>query len=133
MTEAEIKKAVDEAAMHAEEDKKMKEETEIRNNADSLVYQTEKALKDMEEKIPPEEKAKIEGMIQGVKDALKGGDTKRIKDLSDELQKAFYDISSKMYSQAQGAPGQEESAGQEDPGPSDDVYEADYEVEDEDK
>lgn len=133
MTDAEIKKAVDDASMHAEEDKKLKEETEIRNNADSLVYQTEKALKDLEGKIPPEDNARIEGMIQGVKDALKGGDTKRIKDLSDELQKAFYDISSKMHSQQEAQSEQAQSGATDDPGPSDDVYEADYEVEDEEK
>ncbi len=136
MSEAEIKKAVDEAALHADEDKKKKEETEIRNNADSAVYQAEKTVKDLGDKLSPEDKSGIESKIEAVKEALKGTDSQRIKEASDALQQAFYDISSKIYSQ----PGQEQgggadegtNAGDQAEG-SDDVYEADYEVEDEDK
>jgi molecular chaperone DnaK len=137
MSESEIKKAVNEATMHADEDKKKKEEIETRNNADSAVYQAEKSLKDLGGKVSPEDKSKIESKIETVKEALKGSDTEKIKRVSEELQQAFYEISSKMYNQPgadqgqqQGGPGQQSSGGGEGP---DDVYDADYKVEDDNR
>jgi molecular chaperone DnaK len=134
MSESEIKKAVDDAAVHADEDKRKKEEIEIRNNADTAVYQADKSLKDLEGKVSPEDKSKIGSKIEAVKDALKGSDTARIKKASEELQQAFYDVSSKTYSQPgaeQGGQQGPQSEGRNDS--SDDVYDADYKVEDDNK
>lgn len=134
MTEDEIKKAVDEAALHAEEDKKQKEEVEIKNNADSAVYQAEKSIKDLGDKLPAEDKTNIEAKIEKVKEALKGTDFAEMKRSADELQQAFYEVSAKMSNQPGEDPNvqpDQETADQAEG--SDDVYEADYEVEDEDK
>jgi len=98
LTEQEIEKAVKEAEAHAEEDRKTKEDIEIRNNADSLVYNTEKTLKDLGDKIGSEEKAKVEAELENVKKALEGTDTAAIKDATEKLTQEFYKISEKLYS-----------------------------------
>ncbi|MGE5678324.1 MAG: Hsp70 family protein, partial [Pseudomonadota bacterium] len=125
LSDNDIESAVKEAEKFAAEDKKKKEEVETRNNADSLVYQTEKNLKDLEGKISSEDKAKIEAELHNVKEALKGTDTEAIKAATEELTKVFYDISSKIY---------QANAGQQGPGgaqPHDDnTVDADYKVED---
>lgn len=113
LSDDDINKAVKEAEMHASEDKKRKEEVEIRNNADSLVYQTEKSLKELGDKISSEDIAKIEAELNHVKEALKGTDSDAIKAATEELTKVFYDISSKVYQAAggqQGGPGPGASA-----------------------
>ncbi|HOR86576.1 MAG TPA: molecular chaperone DnaK [Bacillota bacterium] len=128
LSENDINAAVKDAEKFAAEDKKRKEEVEIRNNADSLVYQTEKNLKDLEGKLDAEDKAKIEAELNNVKEALKGTDTAAIKNAADELTKVFYDISSKIY---------QANAGQQGPGPEgpepqdDNTINADYKVDDE--
>lgn len=127
LTEDEIKKAVKEAETHAAEDKKKKEEVEVRNNADSLVYNTEKTLKELEGKISDDEKAKVETEVAEVKKALEGTDTEVIKTASEKLTQLFYEISQKLYSQA-AAENQETAT--EEPN-SDVVHDADYKVEDE--
>ena len=125
LSDNDINAAVKEAEKFAAEDKKRKEEVETRNNADSLVYQTEKNLKDLEGKISSEDKAKIEAELNNVKEALKGTDTEKIKAATEELTKVFYDISSKLY---QASAGQQGPAGSE---PQDDnTVNADYKVED---
>ena len=96
LTEDEIKAAVKEAEAHAAEDKKKKEEVEVRNNADSLVYNTEKTLKELEGKISDEEKSKVEAELANVKKELEGNDTEKIKAASEKLTQIFYDISSKL-------------------------------------
>lgn len=125
LSDNDINAAVKEAEKYAAEDKKRKEEVETRNHADSLVYQTEKNLKDLEGKLSSEDKAKIEAELNNVKEALKGTDTEAIKAATEELTKVFYDISSKIYQASaaqQGHPGAE---------PQDDnTVNADYKVED---
>lgn len=125
LSDSDIDAAVKEAEKYAAEDKKKKEEVEVRNNADSLVYQTEKNLKDLEDKLSSEDKARIEAELNNVKEAMKGTDTEAIKAATEELTKVFYDISGKIYqanAEAQGATGAE---------PQDDnTVDADYKVED---
>lgn len=138
LSDADIEKAVKEAEAHAEEDKKRKEEVDTRNNADQMVYQSEKAISDLGDKISEEEKAPVLAQINKVKEALKGTDTAAIKAASDELQQSFYKLSEKLYAQAnpggaQGGPQAGPQAGPEGAGGAagDNVYDADYEVVDE--
>lgn len=140
LSDADIEKAVKEAEKHAEEDKKKKEEIDVRNNADSMVYQSEKTLKDVGDKLSAEDKAKVEAEVNNVKEALKGTDTEAIKKATEALTQAFYDISSKIYQQNPEAganpgagfnPGAGANPG-EGAGPSDNVYDADYKVVDDD-
>lgn len=105
LNDDDIQKAVKEAEIYAAEDKKKKEEVEVRNQADSLVYQTEKSLKDLEDKLTPEDKTSIEAELNKVKETLKGTDTEAIKNATEELTKVFYEISSKLYQAAGGAEG----------------------------
>lgn len=134
LSEEEIDRAVKEAQKYEEEDKKRKEAVEIRNNADSMVFQSEKILNDLGDKVSSEEKSKIQGEIEKVKEALKGDDVDAIKNATESLQKAFYEISQKIYQQnPQGAQqnpdmgGNAESGGDAGNG-QENVYEADYEV-----
>ena len=135
LTEEEIQAAVKEAEAHAAEDRKKKEEVEIRNNADSLVYNTEKTLSELEGKISDEEKGKVEVELENVKKALEGTDNDAIKQASDKLTQVFYDISSKLYSQA--APQDNATAENAEGTATEDtdnvVHDADYKVEDENK
>ena len=134
LSDEDIEKAVKDAEAHASEDKKKKEEIEVRNNAESLVYNSEKTLKELGDKVSGEEKAKVENEIANVKKALEGTDTENIKQATEKLTTAFYEISEKLYKQAsasQGAAGAEANAGAE--GTTDNgetVYDAEYNVED---
>jgi molecular chaperone DnaK len=103
LRDEEIDRAVKDAEKFAEEDKKHKEEIEVRNNADSIVYQTEKTLKELGDKIPASDKSTIDAKLKNVKDALSGTDTNRIKSATEELTQAFYEISSRLYQQTGGA------------------------------
>lgn len=125
LNDDDIDKAVKEAEMYAAEDKKRKEEVEVRNQADSLVYQTEKSLKDLGDKLTPEDKAKIEAELNKVKETLKGTDTEAIKNATEELTKVFYEISSKIYQAAGGADPQNPNGA-----PNDDTINPNYKVED---
>ena len=100
LSEADIEKAVREAEEHAEEDKKRKNEIEIKNNAESLVYSSEKTLMDLGDKLSAEEKDKIQVEIDNTKKTLEGNDVDAIKEASEKLQQAFYAVSEKLYSQA---------------------------------
>ncbi len=140
LSDSDIDKAVKEAEKFAAEDKKRKEEIDARNSADSLVYQSEKSLKDLGDKISGDDKAKIESGINKVKDTLKGTDTEAIKKATEELQQSFYEISSKIYQQAGGAAGADPNAagfggqqGAPGAGQDDNVVDADYKVVDDDK
>ena len=115
MSKEDIDKAVKEAEQFAEEDKKNKEAVDTKNNAESLVFQCEKTLGEFGDKVSADEKANIEAKINLVKEALKTDDTADIKAKSDDLQKAFYDVSSKVY-QAAGA-AQQAAAGAAGAGP----------------
>lgn len=123
LSDEDIDRAVKEAEKYAEEDKKRKEEVGIRNNAESLVYQCEKAVKDAGDKIDDNTKSMVETEVNKVKEALKGTDSAAIKAATDELQEKFYAVAQQMYQQAnpQGDPNAQQGA------PNDDgVYEADY-------
>jgi molecular chaperone DnaK len=127
MSERDIEDAVKEAERFAEEDKKRKEEIETRNNADSVVYQTEKTLKELGDKVSPQEKSEIEERISKVKDLLNGTDTDAIKSATDELTQKFYEISSRIYQQTN-AQGQG-AEGTQNPENDNEVH-ADYDVKD---
>ncbi len=101
LSNEDIEKAIKDAEAHANEDKKKKEEIEVRNNAESLVYNSQKTLDDLGDKISGEEKAKVETEIEATKKALEGNDTDAIKQASEKLTTVFYDISQKLYSQQQ--------------------------------
>ena len=107
LSDDEINKAVEEAERFAEEDKKRKEQVEIRNNAEQLAFQCENTLNELGDKIDAAEKSAIEAEITKVKDALKGTDTDAIKAAADALAAKFQEASAKMYQQAnpQGAEG----------------------------
>jgi molecular chaperone DnaK len=106
MSKDDIQKAVDEAAKYAEEDKKRKEAVDVKNNADNLVFQCEKALADFGDKVSAEEKAAVQPKIDALKEAAKTDNTDDIKAKTDELQKAFSEIATKVY-QAAGAAAQQ--------------------------
>jgi len=134
LTDEEIDRAVKDAESHAEEDKKRKDEIEARNNAESLVYNSEKTLKDLGDKISGEEKAKVETEIDNVKKALEGTDIETIKQATEKLTTVFYEISAKLYQQANpnaGAEGVDPNASQGEEQNDGNVYDADYKVEDE--
>ena len=100
LSDEDIDKAIKEAEKYAEEDKKRKEEVEIRNNAESMVYQSEKTLGEIGDKIDAADKDGVQAEIDKVKEALKGTDTERIKAATEELSKKFYAVSEKLYQQA---------------------------------
>ena len=131
MSKEDIEKAVKEAEQFAAEDAKIKEKVEIRNQADQMVYQSEKTLSEVGDKLPESEKAPIQAGIDKLKETLKGDDTSAIKAATEELTQLFYTMSEKLYQQApQGDPTQ--AAG--DPGAQGgQYYDADYQVVDEDE
>ena len=135
LSDEDIEKAVKDAEAHASEDKKKKEEIEIRNNAESLVYNSEKTLKDLGDKISGEEKTKVENEIANTKKALEGTDTEAIKQATEKLTTVFYEISEKLYKQANAAgansEGTAENAGDTSENNGEKVYDAEF-VEDED-
>ncbi|MGI6698470.1 MAG: molecular chaperone DnaK [Clostridia bacterium] len=128
LSEEEIQRKVKEAEKYAEEDKKLKEKVEVRNNADSLVYQTEKTLKDMGDKVDSSDRERIEAELKKVKDALEKDDTDAIKSATEDLTKVFYEVSAKLYQQAgaAGGPGDAAQGGQD--AKADNVVDADYKV-----
>ena len=130
LSKDDIDKAVKEAERFAEEDKKRKEEIDIKNNAENLVYQTEKSLNDLGDKVTAEEKAPIEEQLNKLKETLKGNDSAAIKADSDELTKRFYAIAEKLYANA--AP-QQDAQGGTGKKNDDGSVDADYEVVDDDK
>jgi molecular chaperone DnaK len=127
LSDDEINEKVKEAERFAEEDKKKKDNIEIRNNGDSIVYQTEKTLKDLEGKITDEEKKQVEEKLDALRKSLEGDDYDDIKEKTEQLTNEFHTISQKLYEQTQG-----QQDGQASQGPADDVVDADYEVVDED-
>src|SRR6266566_5120088 len=145
LSKEEIEKMQREAEAHAEEDKKAKEAIEIKNNADTLAYQSENQLKELGDKISGDKKKQVEDAIAAVRDAINRNDTDAMKRTYDELQNKFQEVSAELYKQASAAgaqagpqrgpeagarPGAEEGAGK--PGEGD-VVDAEFEVVDEDK
>ena len=141
MSKEDIDKAVREAEQYAAEDAKRKEEIDTRNQGDQMVYQTEKTLEELGDKVDPAEKAEIESKLGALKTALTGTDTAAIKAATEELTQAFYKLSEKMYQQAnpQGAPnaGCDPNCNNGDcgnnGGDGQQYYDADYTVVDDDK
>ncbi|WP_294341911.1 molecular chaperone DnaK [uncultured Clostridium sp.] len=130
LSDEEIDKAVKEAEQFAEADKNRKESIEVKNNADNLVYQMEKSLSDLGDKISEDEKAKVTAKIEELKKVKDGDDIEAIKKAQEELTQEFYAISQKMYAEAnpQGAEGAEGAANN---GNADDnVVDADFKVDD---
>ena len=139
MSKEDIEKAVKEAEMYAAEDAKRKEEIDTRNQGDQMVYQTEKTLNEMGDKLDPADKSEMESKLAALKSALTGTDTAAIKSATEELTQAFYKVSEKMYQAAGGAQGAgfdpSQAAGGPNPGGNggQDYYDADYTVIDDDK
>jgi molecular chaperone DnaK len=128
MSKEDIDKAVKEAEQFASEDKAKKDAADARNAADQMVYQSEKALADLGDKVTAEEKAPIESAIADLKEKLKGNDVEAIKKATETVTQAFYAISEKLYQQQpqDGAGAAQQAA------PDDNVVDADYEVVDDD-
>ncbi len=124
MSQEDIDKAVKEAEQYAAEDKARKEEVDTRNAADQTVYQTEKTLNELGDKLSDSDKASIQSAIDKLKEELKGNNTSAIKAATEEVQKAFYAVSEKLYQQTGAQQGQPQQ-GQQNSG--DDVVDADYE------
>ena len=139
LSEDEIDRMVKEAEANADADKAAREGAEVRNNADSLVYQSEKALNDFGEKVSGDEKAAIEAAIADLKSALEGSDLETIKSKTESLAQASQKLAEEMYkAQAEdgSAAGADASDGDSNSSSSrqdDDVEDADYEVVDEDE
>ena len=106
LSDDEIDKAVKEAEQFAEEDKKRKEAIEVKNNAEQIVYQTEKTLSELGDKVSAEEKSEIEAKIEEVKKVKDGDDIEAIKKAMEDLTQAFYKVSEKLYQQNGGAQGE---------------------------
>ena len=134
LSEEEINRMVQDAEKHAEEDKKKKEEVEAKNNADHMIYQTEKLLKESGDKLQPSDKSEIESKVSALKSAIESNNTDNIKKFTDELQASWSKASETLYKQGQQAGGQTEQQSQanettEDAGRKDEsVVDADYEV-----
>ncbi len=138
LSKEDIDKAVKEAEQFAAEDKKNKEAVDARNEAESLVYQTEKSLGELGGKISDEEKSTVEAAIAKLKETLKGTDTEAIKADAEALQKAFYAIAEKMYAQANPQGGADcggdcGSCGSQTGPNGETVYDADYKVVDDEQ
>ena len=145
LSEEEINKKVKEAEQYAEEDKKRKEEVELRNRAESLIYETEKSLKELDGKISEEEKTEITDAKDQLQAVLNNGTADQIKEKTEALTEKFHIISTKLYEQAQAAQaaagagpdmgaGAGPNVGGAQAGPADDnVVDADYTVVDDDK
>jgi len=127
LDKSEVERMVKEAEMHAEEDRRRKEEIEIRNQADNLSYQVEKTIKELGDRAPAAQKARCEQLIQDIRQAIKeNAPIDRIKTLMNDLQQAAYTLSSQAYQQATGTTGPGPTAG---PGPGkdkEDVIDAEY-------
>ena len=131
MSKEDIEKSVREAEQFAAEDKKRREEVDVRNGADQMVFQTEKTLNELGDKVDASKKAEVEAKLNELKEALKGTDVEAIKAKQEEVQKAFYAISEELYKNAQGsgaagAPGADAGNAGNTGKPDDGVVDADF-------
>ena len=138
LSEEEIQQAVKEAERYAEEDKKRREAVEAKNNADALIYNTEKTLKEMGDKISSADKEKIEAELEATRKAVQSDDVDKIKAASEKLTQVSYEVFGRVYQQqgaaAGGTQGADSQGGGKASGNDDDnVVDADYEVMDDDK
>jgi molecular chaperone DnaK len=134
LSDEEIEQKIKEAEMNAEADKKRQEEIEIRNNADSLIYTSEKTLDELKDQVSEDEKTKVEGLVAELRELIAGDDVDAIKAKSDELSNVIQEIGAKIYQQAQAEAQAQQQAGA-DPNAGaqdgdDDTIDADYEVKD---
>ena len=134
LTEEDINRAVRDAEEHASEDKKRKEEVEVKNNAESLIYNSQKTIDELGDKISSEEKAKVQTEIDNLKKKLEGNNVDEIKDATDKLTKVFYEISEKLYKANGAADGANaETTSDSEEAKEGTVYDADYKVDSEDE
>jgi len=134
LSDEEIEQKIKEAEMNAEADAKRQEEIEIRNNADSLIYTSEKTLDELKDQVSEDEKTKVEGLVAELRELIAGDDIAAIKEKSDELSNVVQEIGAKIYQQAQAEAQAQQQAGA-DPNAGakdddDDTIDADYEVKD---
>lgn len=134
LSDEEIEEKIKEAEMNADADAKKQEEIEVRNNADSLIYTSEKTLDELKDQVSEDEKSQIEGLVKELRDLLAGDDIDAIKAKSDELSNVIQEIGAKIYQQAQAEAQAQQQAGA-DPNAGaqnadDDTIDADYEVKD---
>ena len=140
MSKEDVEKAVHEAEQYAAEDAKRKEEIDTRNQGDQMVYQTERTLEELGDKVDAAEKAEVESKLNELKETLKGDDTDAIKSATEELTQMFYQMSEKLYQQAnpqggaQAGPDMGGQNGGAQTGPNgQQYYDADYKVVDDDE
>ena len=139
LSEDDINRAVRDAEEHASEDKKRKEEVEVKNNAESLIYNSQKTIDELGDKISSEEKAKVQTEIDNLKKTVEGNNIEEIKEGTDKLTKVFYEISEKLYKANAAAAGTEGAAESETAESTEGeakegtVYDADYKVDEENK
>ena len=130
MSKEDVEKAIKDAEKYAEQDKKQKEAAEIKNQAENLIFQSEKTLGEIGDKVSESEKSEVTAAVEKLKETVKGGDTDAIKADTEALQQVFYKLSEKLYQQQGGAEGQQQSGsgdGQQGGGDGDTFYNADFE------
>ncbi len=130
MSKEDVEKAIKDAEKYAEQDKKQKEAAEIKNQAENLIFQSEKTLGEIGDKVSESEKSEVTAAVEKLKETVKGGDTDAIKADTEALQQVFYKLSEKLYQQQGGADGQQQSGsgdGQQGGGDGDTFYNADFE------
>ena len=121
--------------MNAEADAKRQEEIEVRNNADSLIYTSEKTLEELKDQVSEDEKSKVEGLVSELRELMAGDDIDAIKTKSDELSNIVQEIGAKIYQQAQAEAQAQQQNAEQDPNANagkddDDTIDADYKVKD---
>ncbi len=132
LSDDEIEQKVKEAEIHAEEDKKKQEEIEVRNNADSMIYTSEKTLEELGDKVDSDKKESVEKLVAELREMVAGDDIPAIKAKTEELTKLVQEIGAAIYQQAQQEQAQQqgEAGSQEEPKTEDEPIDADYEVKD---
>jgi molecular chaperone DnaK len=111
LSDSEVEQMVSDAESHAEEDRRRREETDVRNNADNLVYSVERSLQDINGKVDADERVRIEEAIENAKEALAGDDTEEIKRRQEVLLSASHTLSESLYRNTQQQKGEADSAG----------------------
>ena len=131
MSKEDVEKAIKDAEKYAEQDKKQKEAAEIKNQAENLIFQSEKTLGEIGDKVSESEKSEVTAAVEKLKETVKGGDTDAIKADTEALEQVFYKLSEKLYQQQGGADGQQQQSGsgdgQQGGGDGDTFYNADFE------
>ena len=135
LSDEEIEEKIKEAEMNAEADAKRQEEIEVRNNADSLIYTSEKTLDELKDQVSEDEKSKVEGLVSELRELMAGDDIDAIKTKSDELSNIVQEIGAKIYQQAQAEAQAQQQNAEQDPNANagkddDDTIDADYKVKD---